>query len=92
MGTYASIPDAYPDTLIQSVKGGLITYTAGVLGQVNLATANFAANNTDPKATILTTYNSLLGQASPFAASRLKIQFNRFARHDVAGRVRDHFL
>jgi len=33
---------------------------------VNVATANFAANNTDPKAAILTTYNSILGQLGIF--------------------------
>ncbi|KAG8216423.1 hypothetical protein J3R82DRAFT_6528 [Butyriboletus roseoflavus] len=49
----------FPQT---KVWGGFITYTANVLDEVNLATANFAANNNDPKAAILPTYNHLLGQ------------------------------
>lgn len=48
--------------LTEIVKGGLITYTADVLDEVNLATANFAANNSDPKAAIITAYNYLLGE------------------------------
>ncbi|KAH0826808.1 hypothetical protein J3R83DRAFT_5232 [Lanmaoa asiatica] len=48
--------------LTQDVKGGVITYTADVLDKVNLATADFSANNTDPKAAIITTYNYLLGE------------------------------
>ncbi|KAI9458759.1 hypothetical protein HD554DRAFT_2207065 [Boletus coccyginus] len=59
----------FPQT---QVWGGVITYTADVLDQVNLATANFAANNTDPKAVIITSYNYLLIEASPFAAPSLK--------------------
>ena len=80
MGTYASISDTHPDVLIRNVKGGLVTYTANVLDQVNLATANFAANNTDPKAAILTTYNYLLGQVGPFAGVLFEIRFNMFVR------------
>lgn len=74
--------------LIQNVKGGVITYTADVLDQVNLATANFAANNTDPKAAIITSYNYLLIEASPFAAPSLKSDSTDL----VAGCVRDHIL
>lgn len=43
------------------VWGGLITFTENVLDQVNKATADFQMNNTDPKASIITTYNFLLG-------------------------------
>ncbi|KAJ8590730.1 FAD-binding domain-containing protein [Rhizopogon salebrosus TDB-379] len=43
------------------VWGGLITYTANELDLVNQATANFAANNTDPRAQIITRYNCILG-------------------------------
>ncbi|KAJ8590729.1 FAD-binding domain-containing protein [Rhizopogon salebrosus TDB-379] len=43
------------------VWGGLITYTSNELDRVNQATANFAANNTDPRAQIITTYNCILG-------------------------------
>ncbi|CAE6344847.1 unnamed protein product [Rhizoctonia solani] len=44
------------------VWGGLKTFTQSRLDQVNAATADFAANVTDPKAAIITTYNFLLGQ------------------------------
>ncbi|EIW78113.1 FAD-binding domain-containing protein [Coniophora puteana RWD-64-598 SS2] len=44
------------------VWGGLITFTENVLDQVNQATADFQGNNTDPKATLITTYNFLLGE------------------------------
>ncbi|CCO33555.1 hypothetical protein BN14_07638 [Rhizoctonia solani AG-1 IB] len=43
------------------VWGGLQTFTATNLDRVNQATADFAANVTDPKASIITTYNFLLG-------------------------------
>ncbi|EGO04139.1 hypothetical protein SERLA73DRAFT_119696 [Serpula lacrymans var. lacrymans S7.3] len=49
----------FPQT---EVWGGLITFTANTLDLVNAATANFVANNTDPKAAIITTYNFLLGE------------------------------
>ncbi|KAJ1306265.1 hypothetical protein OPQ81_010969 [Rhizoctonia solani] len=44
------------------VWGGLQTFTSSRIDQVNKATADFAANVTDPKAAIITTYNFLLGQ------------------------------
>ncbi|TDL27762.1 FAD-binding domain-containing protein [Rickenella mellea] len=44
------------------VWGGLITFTEGVLPQVNNATTKFATTNKDPKAGIITTYNFLLGE------------------------------
>ncbi|KAH7904379.1 FAD-binding domain-containing protein [Hygrophoropsis aurantiaca] len=44
------------------VWGGLITFTENNIPAVNYATANFAANNIDPKASIITTYNFFLGQ------------------------------
>ncbi|KAG9316804.1 hypothetical protein JVU11DRAFT_2869 [Chiua virens] len=44
------------------VWGGFIVYTADVIDQVNQATANFAANNSDPKAAIITAYNYVLGR------------------------------
>ncbi|KAH7904380.1 FAD-binding domain-containing protein [Hygrophoropsis aurantiaca] len=44
------------------VWGGLITFTENNIPLVNAATANFSANNTDPKAEIITTYNFLLGE------------------------------
>lgn len=50
--------------LTQNVKGGLIVYTADVLDQVNLATAEFAANNNDSKVEIVATYNHSRGQVS----------------------------
>ncbi|KAF8551799.1 FAD-binding domain-containing protein [Imleria badia] len=50
-------------TFLQTqVWGGLITYTADVQDRVNIATANFAANNTDPKAVIVTAYAHALGE------------------------------
>lgn len=49
----------------RDVKGGLITYAADVLGRVNIATANFAANSTDPKAVIVTGYAYTFGQVRP---------------------------
>ncbi|KAG6839526.1 hypothetical protein C0991_001860 [Blastosporella zonata] len=44
------------------VWGGLITITGLFIHKVATATANFAANVTDPKAGIITTYNFLLGE------------------------------
>ncbi|EUC62597.1 FAD-dependent oxidoreductase, putative [Rhizoctonia solani AG-3 Rhs1AP] len=44
------------------VWGGLQTFTSSRLSRINAATADFAANVTDPKAAIITTYNFLLGQ------------------------------
>ncbi|KAH7334975.1 FAD-binding domain-containing protein [Rhizoctonia solani] len=44
------------------VWGGLQTFTASRLDRINAATADFAANVTDPKAAIITAYNFLLGQ------------------------------
>jgi len=49
----------FPQT---EVWGGLVTYTADKLDQVNAATYKFSQNNTDPKAAIITTYNFVLGQ------------------------------
>ncbi|KAF8551729.1 FAD-binding domain-containing protein [Imleria badia] len=49
----------FPQT---EVWGGLITYTADVLDRVNIATANFAASNSDPKAAIVTGYIYALGE------------------------------
>ncbi|KAF8599903.1 FAD-binding domain-containing protein [Ceratobasidium sp. AG-I] len=46
----------------QKVWGGLKTFTWDQLHRINAATADFVANNTDPKAAIITTYNFLLGQ------------------------------
>lgn len=46
------------------VWGGLQTFTASRLDRINAATADFAANVTDPKAAIITAYNFLLGQVS----------------------------
>ncbi|KAG2142419.1 hypothetical protein DEU56DRAFT_911114 [Suillus clintonianus] len=48
------------------VWGGLIMYTASVMNLVNQATANFAANITDPKAQIITTYNHIFGVPGVF--------------------------
>jgi len=44
----------FPQT---QVWGGIITYNADVVDQVNQAVANFSAKNTDPKAVILPAYN-----------------------------------
>ncbi|KAF8959330.1 hypothetical protein BDZ97DRAFT_2043879 [Flammula alnicola] len=49
----------FPQT---QVWGGLITITAPFIPDVAAATAAFAANVNDPKASIITTYNFLLGQ------------------------------
>ncbi|KAJ3508178.1 hypothetical protein NLJ89_g5895 [Agrocybe chaxingu] len=49
----------FPQT---QVWGGLITITAPFIPQVAAATAAFSANVKDPKASIITTYNFLLGQ------------------------------
>ncbi|KAF9449794.1 FAD-binding domain-containing protein [Macrolepiota fuliginosa MF-IS2] len=49
----------FPQT---QVWGGLITVTAPFIDQISAATADFSANVKDPKASILTTYNFLLGQ------------------------------
>lgn len=43
------------------IWGGLITYTSLVLDQVTAACEQFASTVTDPKASIITTYNFLLG-------------------------------
>ncbi|KAJ8590731.1 hypothetical protein M405DRAFT_861111 [Rhizopogon salebrosus TDB-379] len=45
----------------QLVWGGLITYASNELARVNQATANFTANNTDPRAQIITNYICTLG-------------------------------
>ena len=45
-------------------KGGLIIYPENVIDQVNQATANFVANNNDPKAAVITVYNCVLGLVS----------------------------
>ncbi|KAG6853000.1 hypothetical protein C0991_007652 [Blastosporella zonata] len=50
---------AYPQ---QDVWGGVITFTLGQVPDVTAATANFSALVTDPKASIITTYNYVLGQ------------------------------
>ncbi|KAG9308231.1 FAD-binding domain-containing protein [Chiua virens] len=44
------------------VWGGIISYSEDVLDQFIAATANFAANNTDPKAGIIALYRSSRGQ------------------------------
>ncbi|KAJ2929232.1 hypothetical protein H1R20_g7868, partial [Candolleomyces eurysporus] len=48
----------FPQT---NVWGGLITYTANSIAEVSAATAEFSATVTDPKASIITTYNFLAG-------------------------------
>lgn len=48
---------------IGQIWGGLITYTENTFPQLAQAVANFSENNTDPKAQILTTYNSAIGFA-----------------------------
>ncbi|PPQ80764.1 hypothetical protein CVT26_015285 [Gymnopilus dilepis] len=44
------------------VWGGLITFTENQIPSVATATANFGGNVNDPKASIITTYNFVLGQ------------------------------
>lgn len=39
-----------------------MVFTSNVIDQVTAATADFSANNSDPKANIITAYNFLLGQ------------------------------
>ncbi|KAG1748461.1 FAD dependent oxidoreductase [Suillus paluster] len=46
------------------VWGGIIIYSAKVSDLVSQVAANFAANITDPKAQIITTYNHILGVVS----------------------------
>ena len=46
----------------QVFQGGIITITANHIDDVAAATAAFSASVTDPKASILTTYNFLLGE------------------------------
>ncbi|EIN08932.1 FAD-binding domain-containing protein [Punctularia strigosozonata HHB-11173 SS5] len=48
----------FPQT---DVWGGLITFTVDQMDKVVNATMNFAAKNTDPKAAIITTMNSISG-------------------------------
>ncbi|KAN0100246.1 hypothetical protein V8E55_000230 [Tylopilus felleus] len=43
------------------VWGGTITYSASEVDQMTKATADFAANNTDPKANVLTSYGYFQG-------------------------------
>lgn len=43
------------------VWGGLVTYTGDQLSGVNKATFNFLNNVNDPKAAIITSYNSVVG-------------------------------
>ncbi|KLO11827.1 FAD-binding domain-containing protein [Schizopora paradoxa] len=44
-------------------QGGSITYAGNVTDSLNLATANFSINNTDPKAQMIVTYASVAGQS-----------------------------
>ncbi|KAG6907669.1 hypothetical protein DXG01_007819 [Tephrocybe rancida] len=44
------------------VWGGLMTFTANAIPDIAAATAAFSANVTDPKASIITTYNFVLGE------------------------------
>ncbi|KAF9460196.1 hypothetical protein BDZ94DRAFT_1324266 [Collybia nuda] len=53
----------FPQTM---VWGGLITYTLPHIPEVASAVADFSTRVTDPKASIITTYNFLLGQGSTF--------------------------
>jgi len=64
MGTSALLPPSLAFPLHIDGKGGLITIAAPHIPDVAAATANFFANVQDPKASIITTYNFLLGQAS----------------------------
>lgn len=48
--------------LLTLSQGGLLTFTENSLDAISAATEKFSANNTDPKANIITTYNFLLGQ------------------------------
>ncbi|KAG6378354.1 hypothetical protein JVT61DRAFT_14079 [Boletus reticuloceps] len=50
---YASVSDTHLDVLTQEVKGSMIAYPETVLSKIKQATAN----STDPKATIITSYN-----------------------------------
>ena len=63
-----------------SHQGGLITYTANELNLVNQATANFAANNKDPKAQIITTYNCIFGEVRKCSVSFANLSVDDF-RH-----------
>ncbi|PFH53329.1 hypothetical protein AMATHDRAFT_55211 [Amanita thiersii Skay4041] len=49
----------FPQT---QVWGGLITYTAAVIPRVALAVSTFCQNTNDPKASIITAFNSIPGQ------------------------------
>jgi hypothetical protein len=48
--------------ILKDKQGGLVTVTASHIDQISEAVADFAANVTDSKASIITTYNFLLGQ------------------------------
>ena len=43
------------------VWGGLMTFTGDKFDALANATANFAVNNTDPKAAIITEFNTVAG-------------------------------
>ena len=67
-------PFHIPDILTQNVQGGVIIFpdvldNPEVLDKISQATANFGANNKDPKAAIISSYNYLLGQVSSFSVS-----------------------
>lgn len=49
-------------SLICRCQGGTITYDGTALDAVTAATANFYADVTDPKAAIITNFNSVAGQ------------------------------
>ncbi|KAL5522235.1 hypothetical protein ACEPAF_2092 [Sanghuangporus sanghuang] len=51
--------EAHPQTL---VYGGQITYASNVSNIVNAAASNFSANNKDPKAQVISSVGSVLGE------------------------------
>ncbi|KAL5512398.1 hypothetical protein ACEPAG_3390 [Sanghuangporus baumii] len=51
--------EAHPQTL---VYGGQITYASNVSNAVNAATSNFSSNNKDPKAQVISSVGSVLGE------------------------------
>ena len=76
-------------------QGGVVVYpdilgNPDVLDKVNQATVNFGANNNDPKAAIITSYNYFLDRVSPFSTYSSSNSINFMC--DAADPDRDHFL
>ncbi|KAL0061255.1 hypothetical protein AAF712_011913 [Marasmius tenuissimus] len=60
-GAVVSVTEDSDEDLFFALKGGLMTFTAPQVDEVTAATAKFSAEVTDPKASIITTYNFVAG-------------------------------